>query len=185
MVWYYRLYMQSDKNSVNKSIENEFVRAYDELADPLYRRLVFKISNTERAKELLQETFTKCWEYISKGNEIGNLKAFIYKTANNLIIDEYRKKSADSLDNIMEGGFEPSVDSHHQIESYAEEENVKKAIEDLPKKYKEVVVMRFVEGLELGDIASLVGDTENAVSVRLNRAVKKLRDVMEIYEKPI
>ncbi|OHA33555.1 MAG: hypothetical protein A2928_01585 [Candidatus Taylorbacteria bacterium RIFCSPLOWO2_01_FULL_45_15b] len=165
-------------------IEQEFISLYEELADPLYRRFVFKISHAERSKDLVQETFTKCWEYISQGKEVKNLKAFIYKIANNLIIDEYRKKKSISLDFLREGGFDAvAKDEDNRIVENAERENVSKIIDRLPSKYRDVVTMRYVDGLTPGEIARVIGETENTVSVRINRSIKKMRDILRIYGK--
>jgi RNA polymerase sigma factor (sigma-70 family) len=72
--------------------EEEFVKLYDELADKLFRHCYFRVFNRERAKDLMQETFMRVWKYCNEGHEVKNLKSFLYKVANNLIIDESRKK---------------------------------------------------------------------------------------------
>ena len=81
----------------NTEIMEAFTKAYDELSDAIFRHCWFRIGDRERAKDLMQETFTKSWQYISRGEKVDNLKAFLYRVANNLIIDEYRKKKELSL----------------------------------------------------------------------------------------
>ncbi|HEY4479481.1 MAG TPA: RNA polymerase sigma factor [Candidatus Paceibacterota bacterium] len=166
----------------NEDISENFIKTYDELADPLYRRFCFRLSNRERSKELVQETFTRSWEYLVEGKEIKNLKSFIYKIANNLIIDEYRKKKSVSLDVMRDDGFDVSteVDGHESIVKQAETEHMRKAIDQLPPKYREIVVMRYIDGLTLGEISAILGETENTVSVRINRSIKKIQDLLKI-----
>ena len=94
-------------NPKNQGIsEEQFIKIYDELADSIFRHCYFRIYNYERAKELMQETFTRTWEYVAKGKKIDNLKAFVYRIATNIIIDEARRKKSVSLDDLMENGFE-------------------------------------------------------------------------------
>jgi RNA polymerase sigma factor (sigma-70 family) len=50
---------------------------------------------------------------------------------------------------------------------------------ELPDTYREVLVMRYVEGLSPSEIAKEIGETENAVSVRIHRGLKKLRALLE------
>jgi RNA polymerase sigma-70 factor (ECF subfamily) len=164
-------------------INDEFVKAYDELADPLFRRFYFKLSNREKSKDLVQEVFTRAWEYIVAGKEVQNIRSFLYKIANNLIIDEYRKKKSVSLDSLREEGFDVQTtgsEGHEHIVKNAETEHMKKVIEKLPQKYREIVVMRYIDGLTPGEISLIIGETENAVSVRINRSIKKIQQLLKI-----
>jgi DNA-directed RNA polymerase specialized sigma24 family protein len=59
-------------NSLNRQIpmedqKNNFVKAYDENADALFRHCLFNINDREAAKDVLQNTFTKTWNYIVGG----------------------------------------------------------------------------------------------------------------------
>jgi len=52
---------------------------------------------------------------------------------------------------------------------------VRRAIQVLPQKYREIVVLRYLQGLEVSEIRELLGITDNATQVRLNRARKRLK----------
>ncbi len=161
----------------DKKLTEDFIKAYDDLSQVLFRRFYFKLSHWERSKDLVQETFTRAWQYMEKGKEITNLKSFIYKVANNLIIDEYRRKKSVSLDVLAEAGFEvATTEGPEKILLEAETANLLKMVKKLPDKYREVIVLRYVEGLSPKKIGELVGQTENTVSVRINRGIKKLQE---------
>jgi len=171
------------------NVEREFSQAYEEYADSLFRHCYFRVSNRERALELTQETFMKTWDSVSKGTEIQNYKAFLFRVLNNLIIDEYRKKKSSSLDALLEkegvtegsfddlqtGSLEEEVE---KLELNLKSEQLEEALKKLPDTYRSVVTMRFMNELRPSEIAEILGETENAVSVRINRGVKKLRDFM-------
>jgi RNA polymerase sigma factor (sigma-70 family) len=53
---------------------------------------------------------------------------------------------------------------------------VRRAIRVLPQKYREIVVLRYLQGLEVSEIGELLGITDNAAQVRLNRARKRLKE---------
>ena len=88
-------------------LEKQFLKAYDEFADPIFRHCYFRVFNRERAKDLMQETFTKTWEYLNQSpitnheSRITNMRAFLYRVANNLIIDNSRQKDERSLYQIQ------------------------------------------------------------------------------------
>src|SRR3989344_4731363 len=84
--------------------------AHDEYEADLNKRAFFKVSDHMLGEDLVQNTFLKTWVYLVKGGKIDSMKAFLYHILNNLIIDEYRKHKTNSLDALIEKGFEPSVD---------------------------------------------------------------------------
>lgn len=160
-----------------------FLRAYDEHSDALFRHCYFKVHDRERAKDILQDTFTKTWGYMASGKEINNLKAFLYRTLNNLIIDEYRKKKEVSLDVLHEDGFDPTSPETSTPELRFDGEIALKLLSQLPEPYHEAVFMRFVNGLEISEIADITGESENTVSVHIHRGLKKLKESFSQYDR--
>jgi len=150
-------------------------KAYEEHSDAIFRYCFFKISDREKALDLVQETYTHVWQYLIKGNEIDNIKTFLYRTARNLIIDEYRKKKTFSLDSLMDLGFEPKIEVEEALYTELDISQVMKCVEQLPEKYSSIIVMRYVNDLSVTEIASIVNETENVVSVRIFRGISKLR----------
>lgn len=159
------------------------MKAYDELSDAIFRHCWFRIGDRERAKDLMQDTFTKSWQYITEGASINNLKPFLYRVANNLIIDEYRKKKEMSLDRLQEQGFDPGFDDRTKNESRIDARFAISTINKLDEKYREVVLMRYIDELSPKEIAEVVGESENNVSVRLHRGIKQLKDIFDKNEK--
>lgn len=155
----------------------EFLKAYDELSDALFRHCYYRCYDRERAKELMQECFVRAWEYVVEGKDIKNLKAFLYRVANNLVIDESRKKKESSLDVLMEAGFEPA-DGKDQTVINAEAGQMMRLLDRIDEKYRRVVAMRYLDDLSPKEIAIVMGESENVVSVRLHRGIRQLRDLM-------
>jgi len=158
-------------------IQNQFLRAYDENSDAMFRQCFFKVHDTEIAKDILQETFVRTWDYIAQGKTILNMRAFLYRTLNNLVVDHYRKKKAVSLDALSEDGFDPvaveGIDANDRMEG----EKAMKLLDELPEPYKEAVFLRYVNGLELSEIAEITGESLNTVSVHVHRGIGKLKEL--------
>lgn len=158
------------------AVEQEFTKAYDQFADAIFRHCIFRVSDREKAKDIMQNTFVRLWGYMSQEKEIDNMRAFLYHIANNLIIDEYRKKKEISLDKMRdEEGFDVGFEPRHDIEAKDDYERAQALLEQLPEKYREALVMRHIDGLSVKDIAHLTHESENVISVRIHRAIEKLQ----------
>jgi RNA polymerase sigma-70 factor, ECF subfamily len=160
----------------------EFAQAYDDYSDAIFRYCYFRVYNRERALELAQETFMKAWDNMTKtGKEIENLRAFLYKIAKNLIIDESRKKKkkpTSSLDDLQEQGFNPGTDPTGAMKDLIDNRDTLKALDQLEDKYREAVWMRYMEDMSVQDIAEALDDNVNNVSVKIHRGLKQLRNLI-------
>lgn len=163
-------------------VKKHFEKLYDEHADSVFRRCIFKVSDREVAKDITQESFIRLWNYFKSGEDVENPKALVFKIAGNLIIDHYRKKESDSLDVMQEAGFAPYEDEHEQMVFSTEREFALKIISSLPEIYREAVTLRFVEEMSPREIAEIINESENVVSVRIHRGVKKIKETLEEYE---
>ena len=168
-------------------LEKRFNAAFESYSDELFRHASMRLSERERAVELTQECFMKAWNYAKKGGEVREWRPFLFQTLRNLIIDEYRKKKAVSLESLLGDENESSEillppDESNTLNSAMDRLDGGAALErlkDLPILYGEVLSLRFVESLSPREIAEIVGETENVVSVRIHRGLKKLRELLE------
>lgn len=165
----------------HQNLRHDFARAYDEFGDAIFRYCYMQIKNRSKALDITQDTFIKTWEYLSSGRKVDNLRAFLYKVAKNLIIDESRKKKNSSLDEMAEKGFdiESGIDEISMHESVFEKRATLEFINKLKPKYRDVIVFRFVEDMSVKAIAEMLGESENNISVRIHRGLDKLRDIIE------
>lgn len=175
-----------------ESQEERFLKAFDEYSDALFRHASLRVSDREKAVDIVHDTFAKVWSYVRKGHEVEQFRPFLYKVLNNLIIDEYRKVKEASLDALfeIEGVDEGSFDelSESTAEALAATLDGKKAfevLEELPDVYREVIVLRFVDELGPKEISELIEENENVVSVRLFRGLKMLREKITVKEQTI
>lgn len=169
--------------------EEAFLAAFNAYSDALLRHCFFRLSDRERALELVQDTFLKAWDYIRGGGEVKQFRSFLYRILNNLIIDEYRRRRSDSLDEILEreGASEGDFEELHEGSAAALEEKlddertvalVHTALSELPPSYRQVITLRFIDGFLPKEISRMIGESENVVSVRINRGIHRLRKHM-------
>lgn len=182
------LYSGRNKNAVGGSspmsstdLQKQFSELYDQYADAIFRHCYFRLNDRDRAIDLMQETFMRSWRYAMNGNEIHQPRAFLYRVANNLIVNEYeRRKPTSSLENLDdESGFQPTTDDHEQTQTRLDAELLTQHLSKLNESYREVVVMRYIDGLSLAEIAEILEESENNVSVRIHRALKALQTYID------
>ena len=162
----------------SRSAEDDFATAFDLYHDGIFRHCYFHMFKRERAKDLMQEAFMKTWEYIAQGNDIDNIQAFLYRVATNLVYNEGRKKKEASLDELQEAGFEPPMEDERLKRDVIAEENVMRVLQKIEEPFRQAVTMRYIEGLSPAEIAEAIGESPNAVSVRIHRGLKLLRSLL-------
>lgn len=161
------------------AMKDAFLEAFDSYGDAIFRFCMVKVSNKELAEDLTQETFTRYWQALRDGKYMTNTRSYLYTIANNLVIDWYRKKKDAPLDTRIDAGFEPAAIEPGAEESAAYKE-VLSAMEALEEGDREVLLLRYVEGLEPKEIAEALGESANVISVRINRAVKRLQKQLHV-----
>src|SRR3989344_9078745 len=168
----------------HNDIAQEFLAAYEQYADAIFRHCLFRVFDRDRAQELTQDTFLRTWEAIREGKEIHNLRAWLYRVANNLVIDEARRRKVRgptaSLDTLREEtGFDPGEDNRPELEARLEGQKVVALLAKLDAPYVEVLPLRYVEELDPREIAELLDVTSNVVSVRIHRGLKQLKALLD------
>ncbi len=162
--------------------EARFIEAYEKYSDAIFRYCYYRVFDREKAKDHMQEAYCRTWKYLSEGKAIENMRAFIYRTANNIIIDEARKKKSISLDQIMEKGVTPSQDPRQKTENYFTGKEIIDIIKSLDEKYRDVILLKYIDDLSTKEIAMVLRETENNVYVRLSRGMEKVKEVLRNQE---
>ncbi len=163
---------------MNRKEEN-FIRACEVHADALFRYSLFKVSDRDLAKDLVQETFLRVWNHVAEGGEVVNFKAFFYRILGNMIIDEYRKKKAISLESLTEDGFDIRVEEEGRIADQIDGAIALRVLSQIPEKYREVIFMKYVQDFSNKEIADMLGESENSISVKLHRGIKKIKEIFK------
>jgi RNA polymerase sigma-70 factor (ECF subfamily) len=156
---------------------NSFQTFYNEHHNALFRFCITKVRDRHVAVDLVQESFIRLWDYVKKQDEIVYPKALLYRIAYNLVIDWSRKKKAQSLDTLMDNGaaFEGSDETGPDHVARDDMHRVLSTIEKLPEPYRDAITMRYVDGLSVSEIADLLDEEANTVSVRIHRGMEKLK----------
>ncbi len=162
----------------HETLQNQFLSAFDAYNDDIFRFCVLKVSTREIAQDITQEVFMRYWQSLRKGYVLQNERAFLYTIARHLVIDWYRKKKESSLDVLTEAGIDFAGDGSKSITDQAEVREVLAVIQELEESDREVLLLRFVDGFSPKEIAEMLEESANVISVRIHRALKKVQELI-------
>jgi RNA polymerase sigma-70 factor, ECF subfamily len=152
-----------------------FETLYDTHADAIWRHFYYRLGDNERAKELMQEVFLKTWQYIMLGKTIEHEKAFLYRLAKNLFINEIRTdKRTASLDTLQEDGFEVT-DEDDITTTHAEHTELLDRLAMIKDSYRTVLILRYIDDMTVKDIAAMLNENETNISMRIKRGIEALK----------
>ncbi len=141
----------------------------------------------EDVEDLTAETFLHAWKARQRfdGDE-NNATGWLIRIAKRLVIDDYRYRTSRTT-----RGQPPDSPAELQPEQIALERDERQflliLLEDLPDGQREILVLRYMLGWRVGEIARHVGATENNISVTIHRTLTRLREKwqeMEFAELP-
>lgn len=154
-----------------------FAEIYEGYAESLYRFIFYRVYHKETAEDLLSVTFMKALQnFQSFDPKKGSISSWLYRIARNTVIDYARVKKAEfNIDDM------PYLSTPLNLEKQTEDrlrlEKIKKYLEELEPKQKEIVILRLWDGLTHQEIADITGNTLEAVKMAFSRAMKKVRAV--------
>lgn len=163
-----------------RTLQGTFIEIYERESDTIFRFCMTRTSNLDQSLDITQETFLRLWKAFINGKKIESIKPFLFKIARRLIIDWYRKKKSESLEALITGGSfsEKELPSNQLLtdsDLSAEGRYLLRAIENLSPVYREVIYLRFVEGLLPDQIGKILEISPNTASARISRGLSELR----------
>lgn len=149
---------------------------YNTYADDIFRYLLVHVRDQQLAEDLTADTFTKAWMRL-ESFDFKQPRPWLYTIARNTMMDHWRKKRPEILDEEEElVSDRDSLEDH--VDKQLSKESIKKALNKLPKEMRSVVTLRFMLGYSAKKTADSLGTTEGNVRVVQYRALKKLRSLM-------
>ena len=147
--------------------------------DAAYNLARWLIGNPADAEDVVQEAFLRALRFFG-GFRGGDSRAWLLKIVRNTSYSWVRKNRpaqlADEFDETIHSGETASENAELKLLSRAESERVKRALEELPLAFREILVLREIEGLSYKEISDVTGVAMGTVMSSLSRARQRLRD---------
>jgi RNA polymerase sigma-70 factor, ECF subfamily len=156
--------------SPGKAQFEQVVRAY---ANDLFRYLYWLCRDRAQAEDLVQETFARAWAAWQDQRDEKAVKAWIYTIARNEHARLYERKRLEvdpevELDALVAAPRDPALAL-----------DLRKAFAAIPEAFRDCLLLQVLGGLSSAEIAAAAGVTEEAVNMRLSRARRALRELLD------
>ena len=149
-------------------------------ADGVYRYALFQLGDWAAAEDVVSEVFLRLLKTIDQYEYRGiPLRAYLYRIARNLVVDQQRRGNRLSPLEAAPSRLTQSVNPALVAEQQLGWEELQEAMRELTEEQREVVMLRFVEGMDHRQVANVVGKSEASVKSLQHRALAALRRILE------
>ena len=149
---------------------------YDEYHLPIYRYIYRQVSDVEVARDLSADVFHRLLQAYQKGNgPCQDVKAWLYRTAHNIVVDHYRRRQHRDHLPLFEGIVDGETDLTSTAEMHLTAEAVLQAINLLTPDQRQVITLKFLAGLSNREVAEIMEKPVGAVKSLQHRALAALQ----------
>ena len=140
--------------------------------------------NKEDTEDILQEVFIKTYQNINSFDKGLKFSSWIYRIAHNEVIDNYRKKQARpqemtfDTENIL-NNLASELDISKNIDHKYLQANISQVLNSLDLKYREVLILKFLEEKEYKEISDILKKPMGTVATLISRAKKQFLQKMK------
>ncbi len=171
------------REAVGGAAVQEFQTLYQENLGLIYRYVYSKVGNREEAEDLTSQIFIKAVRGVDQERGMQSIQKWLFQVARTTIADYWRayyRISTNSLEELLEAGWEGPADEEPAAASNQPAERVKRILQALPQHYREVLTCRFLLNLSIKETALNMGLTEANVKVLQFRALKRAADLEHV-----
>ena len=184
------MFCKTEENLISRYLEGDkgaFETLVKQYIKPIYSFVYRNTGSASDAEDITQEVFVRVWKNIKKFDRSKSFKTWIFSIAKNASIDFLRKKKTLPFSSFSEGEgkntiIENLVDSAFSLPEFLEQKDLAKmlfsAIEKLPKKYQEILSLRYNSDLSFNEISLFSGESINTVKSRHRRAIIALKKIL-------
>jgi RNA polymerase sigma-70 factor, ECF subfamily len=157
---------------------------YDRHFSGIYRYCYRRTRHQADAEDLTEQVFLKMVDSIERYRPRGlAFSSWLYRIAHNLLVDRYRRSGRDAMalsDELPDRG--PHADPAALLQHSEDRRRLLHAIQRLTPEQQQVITMRFIDGLEIEEIARLTGRRSGAIHSMQHRALASLYRLLQAGE---
>ena len=162
--------------------------------EPKILHYVKRITNVskEESEEILQEIFIKVYRNLNGFNQKLKFSSWIYRIAYNEIINQYRKNKSyssmislnieDDDANNMADLLRDTFDIQDNYITRENTEKVRETLTELPDKYREVLILRYLEDQSYNEISDILRKPAGTVATLINRAKSNFKKIAQRHQ---
>lgn len=174
--------MDDEATLVDAAVEGDsvaFAALYDRHLARVYRHCYYRTSNRADAEDLTQQTFLQAWQAIGRYRRGASpFIAWLLTISQNLAMSHHRKAREIATSDLQLVVTEEAADPTAALSTALMRDEVRAAILRLRPERQQVILLRFIEGFSVAEVAAVLGKTENNTRVIQHRALADLRRLL-------
>jgi RNA polymerase sigma-70 factor (ECF subfamily) len=183
--------MKDEKKELARGLQRRDPELLDQLIEQyqfrLFRYLVYITGDRTRAEDFFQETWIRVLERGHQYDGKSRFEGWLFAIARNLVIDWQRQRKTQSLDtltdpeqaNPLQIKDERNTSALESVLSTEQDAQVQGALGQIAAVYREVLLLRFQEELQIEEIAAVLNAPASTVKSRLYRGLAALRETLQ------
>lgn len=159
--------------------KDAFGKIYDHFFEQIYRYVFFRMK-MEEVEDIVENVFIKVWLNLDKYEKRDfSFSSWLYKIAHNSVIDYHRShRKIEPIDETIVDESEEAMPKK-VVENNLMSEKVRAALNQLKEPYRQVVTLKFLNGLSNFEIAEILDEREGNIRVLQFRGLKELKKSLE------
>ncbi|MBV6442963.1 MAG: hypothetical protein EPGJADBJ_04690 [Saprospiraceae bacterium] len=164
-----------------------FTQLYRRYASKVFAKCISMLGDEGLARDATQDIFIKILLNLSKFTEQSSFSTWVYSITYNYCIDLIRKKKKIPLlytEDVGRISKEQEVEVPDSVLLEMKQERLAKVLDRLPPGDKAILMMKYIDDLQIKDIGDILGKTESAIKMQIMRAKQKAQNIYdELYAK--
>jgi RNA polymerase sigma-70 factor, ECF subfamily len=164
--------------NTRKKKEQTFTKNYEVYKNKIYTYFLYRVNfSKEVAEDLTAEVFLKAFMNLESFDDSRPFQSWIYAISHNHLLNHYRSSNRTVE---LTAAYDVAVEFKKRLEASIDLEKIIDKIYELDDYYREILLLRFVDGLDNKEIATLLNKEEGAIRTQLSRALAELRHKIKI-----
>lgn len=155
---------------LNRKTEKILTRCITENKENVYRLAYSYVKNKEDALDIVQDSIYKAMTRMDLLKDPAAVKSWFYRIVVNTSLDFLRRtKKVQAMEPEVIETYSPAAEDVYS------DMDLKRTLEDLPTKYRAVIVLRYFEDMKINEVAEVLNENTNTIKTRLYQALQLLR----------
>lgn len=159
-----------------------FAQLYEDNYKALYNYVYMRLLHRQEAEDIVSDVFMKALDaYDTYDPAVSSERTWLFRIAKNRLTDYYRRRAINPVQVMEDEALSAIPGEDRELEAIQDDTNriVYCVLKELRDEEREILLMRYIQGLKNPEIARELGIAEKAVSERIRRALAKCRKIME------